>query len=333
MISDTQNDVDNPQAKNLSKTIRSKKKPERFGDVIVDALIDDDEEQENSFEAMLGEDSADEYCPSSSLMDTSDELDRLEKEPIEGEVINEDGEVNEKEQTNGASKRRVVHTVSRATKKKRSEEHVIPTNRFWETNFDLDFEQLSTIDNSIISVETTPIEKDRNCGKDTSTDVVSAIVVSKAGECMFGDSLGDEASSENVASHGNCDVMNRSNSAQDSSAANHKLLLEILARVRTIENVLIKNGTLNSVKNEIEKKNSFDEFHAFSKSNRLPLKTIEDMNTFEKNLNHPEFKEIAVRIYSNIVHSSYKVYQIVLLFIVCLTGTDSIKFSWYRIGF
>lgn len=47
------------------------------------------------------------------------------------------------------------------------------------------------------------------------------------------------------------------------------------------------------------KKNSFDEFHAFSKSNRLPLQNVADMNTLEENLNDSEFKNVAVRIYSN----------------------------------
>lgn len=160
----------------------------------------------------------------------------------------------------------------------------------------------------MISVGTTPIERVGNCRNENNNDADAAIVVGEEGECILGDSLDYEASSKNVANHEKSEVTNKSTSAQDLNAVNHKLLLEILARIRTIEEALMKNGTLNSAKNDIDKKNSFDEFHVFSKSNRLPLKNMEDLNTFEKNLNHQEFKNVAVRIYSKIAHSFYKVH-------------------------
>lgn len=68
-----------------------------------------------------------------------------------------------------------------------------------------------------------------------------------------------------------------------------------------IEDSLLKNGSLISVNNNIDKSNSFEDFHAFLKSNRMPLQNIEDTQLFETNLCDPEFRKVAVRADSNLI--------------------------------
>lgn len=60
---------------------------------------------------------------------------------------------------------------------------------------------------------------------------------------------------------------------------------QILARIATIEESLMKNGTLISVQNSLdEKQRAIDAFNQFTEINRLPIKTVDDFKAFEENL-------------------------------------------------
>lgn len=70
--------------------------------------------------------------------------------------------------------------------------------------------------------------------------------------------------------------------------------IEILARVSVMEEAMLKNG---SFKPKSEKKTlSKEHFDAFMKSNNLPLKSLEHMQTFENNLKDVAFAATAVSI-------------------------------------
>lgn len=68
--------------------------------------------------------------------------------------------------------------------------------------------------------------------------------------------------------------------------------IDILARVSVIEESMIKNGFLKPKSERLSL--SKDHFDTFMKSNNLPLKSVEHMNTFNQNLKNEAFKKTAV---------------------------------------
>lgn len=144
-----------------SKPSRSKKKPDRFGEIAGDEF-GVDEEKENSFEAMLHEDSLDEYFP-------DDEEEEEEDGTNEDETIEDEEEINAGKNTNGTKKRRVVHTV-RNTKKNKTDDNMLQQNKFWDANFDDEFDQLNGVGNSsLICIATVSTERD-DLGDETRND-------------------------------------------------------------------------------------------------------------------------------------------------------------------
>lgn len=69
---------------------------------------------------------------------------------------------------------------------------------------------------------------------------------------------------------------------------------QILARITVIEESLISNGTLMTVKTGMTEKNAFQSYNVFVESNHLPLKSLEDLREFESNLKDDSWNENAV---------------------------------------
>lgn len=243
------------------KECRKKKGPERFGDT---GILDLSEEGDlnNTFERMISDDSMDEY-------------------------------IAEKPDKN-VKKRRVVHTVCRVTKKKKADGCDVQRKISWGDNFDKEFENLnSQKDHELIDCETEPISSNKNHNNypsDKNTDQISA--TEEPGECVIENSIDIDTNSKKID---DCIDSKTLSGLSSNVNGNHKLLLEILTRIRVIEESLMKNGTLAGASNNMGKESSFEELQIFSKSNHLPLQNIEDMNSFEENLCDPDFRKIAVR--------------------------------------
>lgn len=213
------------------KSMRIKKKPQRFGEAGI-LELSDEADMENSFERMLSDDSTDDYV----------------------------AEVED-------PKRRVVHTI-RTAKKKKTEENI---ENIDVDNFDQEFDFLIS--------QTTHGQTDGNTDSNDE-DLNGILVMEKTSTGTNSKSVNDHKEHETLSSRSNDDL-------------NNKLLLEILVRVKVIEQSLMKSGALITT-DDVDKGSSFEEYHTFIKSNRLPIKNIEDMTTFEQNLCDPEFRKVSV---------------------------------------
>lgn len=67
-----------------------------------------------------------------------------------------------------------------------------------------------------------------------------------------------------------------------------------MIRIALIEETLIKNGTMISVRKEEEEVNSFEMFHNFVKKHDLPLKSLFEVQQFEDHLKVDQFRQEAV---------------------------------------
>lgn len=280
------------------KQSRKKKEPERFGDV---GILSEEDELNNTFERILSDDSIDEYI----------------------------AEIPDK----NALKRRVVHTTGRITKKKKGNNDDDHRKISWGDNFDEEFDNLNSQTNHELTVhdrETEQIPCDENDNDPSGYDADHISVTGETRECVIENSINIDTNSIKNDDYLDTTVLNGLSS---SVAGNNKLLLEILARVRVIEESLMKNGSLiGANNNNISKGSSFEEFQTFMKSNRLPLQNIEDMASFEKNLFDSDFKKVSVRIYS--IQFYKMIFEILFLsfitfFVFHLTDKNVIKFSWY----
>lgn len=74
----------------------------------------------------------------------------------------------------------------------------------------------------------------------------------------------------------------------------HENSLEILTRLAVIEKSLLITGNLITVKSAETERDAFEKYHAFSKSNSLPMKSIEEIKKFENESVNVEFEEEAV---------------------------------------
>lgn len=91
----------------------------------------------------------------------------------------------------------------------------------------------------------------------------------------------------------------------------HRNSVEILARITVIEESLIKNKILNTLKS----KNLFNgelmkHANAFMQSNNLPFNRMEDLQAFETKLQSEEFKQVAVSFPINLIHNSNHTYRV-----------------------
>lgn len=134
--------------------------------------------------------------------------------------------------------------------------------------------------------------------RDTDTIKSVDLNATESEDCEIEDALSEKTNYKN--NHQDSDALSKIDgfTSHLNVDSNHNLLLEILARVRTIESSLIKNRTLISINNKVDKGKCFEAYHAFLKSNRLPLQNVGDMIMFERNLSDPKFKTVAVRIES-----------------------------------
>lgn len=73
----------------------------------------------------------------------------------------------------------------------------------------------------------------------------------------------------------------------------HQNSIEILARISVIEESLIKNKILTTIKKE-DKFEEITHANVFLKANNFPFNCMEHMNTFEANLDCEDFKKVAV---------------------------------------
>lgn len=97
---------------------------------------------------------------------------------------------------------------------------------------------------------------------------------------------------------------------------------QILARIATIEESLMKNGTLISVQNSLdEKQRAIDAFNQFTEINRLPIKTVDDFKAFEESLGKMPIEK-AVSAIQYIYCSNYTIINSHILHItLCLECT------------
>lgn len=240
------------------KSVRMKKKTERFGETGTLTLSDDDDTN-NSFERMLSDDSSDEYKPENPIKDFH---------------------------------KRIVHSVGHIDPKRRKVHHNdIQSKISFDENFDDEFDEMNSSNNQLT-----------NDSSKTNGQFNISVNLNKNDTDRISDSIiesipNGETNLRNVGNQKECEMFLTGESKNiDSENVNRKLLVEILARIRNIEDSMMKSGCLLvGNKNNVEKGKSFDDFHTFLKSNRLPLQNIDDMNMFEKNLNDPEFKNVAVR--------------------------------------
>lgn len=75
-----------------------------------------------------------------------------------------------------------------------------------------------------------------------------------------------------------------------------QLSKEILARYAVIEDSLLKNGMLSTIKKKLNPLNQHDEFNSFAKANAMPFKTIIAFRSFEVSLNDEAMMHTAVSI-------------------------------------
>lgn len=83
--------------------------------------------------------------------------------------------------------------------------------------------------------------------------------------------------------------------------------VEILARITVIEESMIKNKTLTTIKKE-DQFDSINHANAFMKANNLPLNSTQHMKTFETNLECAEFMKVTVSdtlLMNTIVYSEF----------------------------
>lgn len=72
----------------------------------------------------------------------------------------------------------------------------------------------------------------------------------------------------------------------------HENSLQTLTRIAVIEDSLLKSGNLVTTK--MFETKAFSKYYEFSKSNGLPIKTIDEIKKFENHLSDEEFEEKAV---------------------------------------
>lgn len=238
------------------KTVRTKKQPERYGE-LGNLVLSDNEDLNNSFEAMLSDDSTDEY--------------KLE---------DHDRDLNTNE-----FRKRIIHSVARIDPKKRRVDRErlnaqLKTQMSME-NFDDEFNEVNLSSKQSAECEAAQCSSRKNKSNNENTDRIASKRMYESDLVIGADSKGIDNAKIGKTSKATGDLV-------------PELLVEILARVRNIEEALMNTDSLPSNKEKAEKGNSFDEFHAFLKSHRLPLQDIDDMDIFEENLDNPEFKKIAV---------------------------------------
>lgn len=265
------------------KPTRSTKKPERYGEAGSFVLSEEDENHD-SYERMLSDDSSDEYVAEKAT-----------------------------------DKKKIVYTTDQSAKRQRTE-----TN--FAKNFDSEFDCLNSKRSSSMQ-ETVSISTDAdfiNGSDGTDADAIPDGYLN-GNNTHNGTNSKIIVNTNEVSNHLDKDqsVCKTSQTPKDCSVSeaskadvNHKLLLEMLARVRVIENSLIRNRSLCTINSNMDNGNSFEEFHAFLKSNRLPLQNIDDMKLFEANLCDPEFKKVAVSAYFNIGLFVSIIIQVVKFFLI-----------------
>lgn len=269
------------------KPNRKTKRPERFGET--GALSDD--EQQNSFEEMLADDSSDEFV-----------------------IVNQ---YTGKNRIVESQKRKILHTVDGIGKKNKPSSHKNPQqSQFpWDENYDDEFDQLNSsiekqlsiceLNKSLKGENSNPKSFDQIFAQRKSTESIDKST--SVGLNLERDS--DEKSTDRqrnsigVSDSGtgtNMGINHSQSHANNGDTRNEYLndirdmLVEVLVRVKNLEKAQLTRGTLPT--DDGINKTSFDEFHTFSKLNRLPLRNEDDLNEFENKLNDEEFREIAVSV-------------------------------------
>lgn len=69
---------------------------------------------------------------------------------------------------------------------------------------------------------------------------------------------------------------------------------DLFARFSVLENMLLKNGSLNLKDNKPTVVKNIENSRIFNVANRLPLQNMHDLKTFDKKLEDEEFRNIAV---------------------------------------
>lgn len=104
-----------------------------------------------------------------------------------------------------------------------------------------------------------------------------------------------EKHTESISDH-NLNVVNGCNCSEHEKMLKsmHENTVTILKRISVIEDTLIKNGTLSTIRGEGFEADPFEHFHSFCTQNGLPLKNLDDMNIFENKLADEKFKSETV---------------------------------------
>lgn len=272
------------------KPNRITKRPERFGET--GALTDD--EERNSFEEMLSDDSSDDF------------------------VLNQ---YIDKNQIGESQKRKILHNVDGISKKnKPSADEIHHSSQFpWDNNYDDEFDQLNSSVEKQLSIyesnrssngendlnenaigqisaqqnSTESIHKPTSVGLNIENDSDKKSTDRQQNSIGVSDSgTGTKMGSDRSQSHSN-----NSDTRNEYLNEIRDMLVEVLVRVKNLEKAHLTRGTL-PMDDGIDK-TSFDEFHTFLKLNRLPLQNEVDLNEFENKLNDEAFREIAVSTHSN----------------------------------
>lgn len=176
-------------------------------------------------------------------------------------------------------KRKIVHTVHQMTKKSKINDDNFLPKFSWNENYDVEFDQLNKSVDEQLSIHEDFIREidvnGRNAEQKLST-VNSSVA-----------DVDHDQQKENTPTI-------EANKSDANFSMDRQLLIEILARVKTIEDSIMKTGSLANVPVHVNSVKPFNEFQTFLKSNRLPLKNIEDMNAFQENLDDAEFRKVAV---------------------------------------
>lgn len=235
------------------KPIRSQKKPERFGKT-GNLTLSDDDSTNDPLLSVLSDDSTDDY-------------------------------IAEKHHP----KRKIVHTVSKITKKSKINNSSTKSQITWNENYDEEFDQLNkSVDEQLKIHENSNCENNyNNMNADGNSSMKNSS--SCAVETISMANIKDDHQNDKTPAL-------QPSKSDVNFGMNSELLIEILARVRNIEDSLMRTGSLADFKKNTENVNPFNEFHTFSKSNRLPLQNMDDLIKFGKNLNDTEFRKVAVSI-------------------------------------
>lgn len=244
------------------KPIRTKKKPERFGELGALSLSDGGEKTD-SFEEYLCDDSSDDY-------------------------------VAEKD----SQKRKIVLTISGTTKKSRVDSKFRQTQISWGESFDAEFDQLNSSLEKQLKIREPIHDHDASNENGSNTkDTETAPIFPEEISTPHNAEMARAASTVSLKSTtSTISPASSTISLSSTPSENRDLLVEILARVRNIEEAMLQNGMLSSGKGPVENAKLADEFQAFLKSNHLPLNNINDLTTFERNLSDENFKKVAVGI-------------------------------------